>query len=474
MFDKVLIANRGAIACRIIRTLKQMNIRSVVVFAEADAGSLHVRMADEAYSLGEGSAAQTYLDQQKLFDIIARSGAQAVHPGYGFLSENPEFASRCEHQGVVFIGPDAGSMKTFGLKHEARALAEKFSVPLIPGTGLLSDQSVAIIAAGEIGYPIMLKSTAGGGGIGMQVCHSRAELEQSFTSVVRLSENNFANGGVFLEKYIARARHIEVQAFGDGMGGVIALGERDCSAQRRNQKVIEETPAPNLSPQLRRSLHDTAVALLAGVNYASAGTVEFIYDAGIEVSTFFDSMLAKVIVHAEDRESAIAGLSSALARCQLYGIETNARYARQVLTETVFKNGDMTTSYLDSWKFTSPTLEVIAPGTLTSIQDLRARQGYWKIGVPPSGPFDNCSFRLGTRLLGNDDSCAGLEITLGGPTLKFNLPAQVQSSLKQPLLYKKHPQVSRLILRIQTQENPDIPLILQCIIFRPTAIGANR
>ncbi len=532
MFDKVLIANRGAIACRIIRTLKQMNIRSVVVFAEADAGSLHVRMADEAYSLGDGGASQTYLDQQKLFDIIAKSGAQAVHPGYGFLSENPEFASRCEHQGVVFIGPDAGSMKTFGLKHEARALAEKISVPLIPGTGLLASQAAAIIAAGEIGYPVMLKSTAGGGGIGMQVCHSRSELEQSFTSVVRLSENNFANGGVFLEKYIARARHIEVQAFGDGMGGVIALSERDCSAQRRNQKVIEETPAPNLSPQLRRSLHDTAIALLAGVNYASAGTVEFIYDAdskefyflevntrlqvehgiteeiynidlvewmleqacepmvdlqqryqrlvprghaiqariyaenpargfqpsagilsevnwpdtpdapdtnsvncklridswitsGIEVSTFFDPMLAKVIVHAEDRESAIAGLSSALARCRLYGIETNARYARQVLTQTVFKSGDMTTSYLDSWKFTSPTLEVMAPGTLTSIQDLRARQGYWKIGVPPSGPFDNYSFRLGTRLLGNDDSCAGLEITLGGPTLKFNLPAQV-------------------------------------------------
>src|SRR5690606_27646525 len=189
-------------------------------------------LADETYSLGEGGPAQTYLDQDKLFAIMRQSGAQAVHPGYGFLSENAAFAERCEREGVVFLGPTPAQMQAFGLNHSARALAKQAGVPLPPGTELLATVEEALAAAETIGYPVMLKSTAGGGGIGMQLCYSGQELEKHFASVKRLGENNFANGGLFLEKFVERARHIEVQIFGDGQGHAIALGERDCSSQR--------------------------------------------------------------------------------------------------------------------------------------------------------------------------------------------------------------------------------------------------
>jgi len=278
MFNKVLIANRGAIACRIIRTLKEMGVGSVAVYSEADADSRHVLDADEAWSLGEGAAAHTYLDQNKLIAIAKQTGAQAIHPGYGFLSENPDFARRCVDEGLVFLGPTPEQMVAFGLKHEARALAEAANVPLLPGTGLLTSLDEALEKAETIGYPVMLKSTAGGGGIGMQRCYSAEELTGAYASVKRLSENNFSNGGMFLEKFIERARHIEVQLFGDGQGNVVAIGERDCSAQRRNQKVIEECPAPNLTEGVRKALQQTAVKLGQQVKYRSAGTVEYVYD----------------------------------------------------------------------------------------------------------------------------------------------------------------------------------------------------
>ncbi len=279
MFTKVLIANRGAIATRIIRTLKKLNIKSVAVYAESDADSLHVRTADEAYSLGEGAAAQTYLDRKKIIAIAQQTGAQAIHPGYGFLSENSGFVAECEAAGLVFIGPTAEQMITFGLKHKARELAQAAGVPLCPGTDLLQDLAAAKTAAAEIGYPIMLKSTAGGGGIGMQLCNSENDLVAAFDSVKRLGKNNFADDGVFLEKFIAAARHIEVQVFGDGKGTAVAIGERDCSSQRRNQKVVEECPAPNLPEQQRKVMQQTAEQLLASVSYRNAGTVEFIYDS---------------------------------------------------------------------------------------------------------------------------------------------------------------------------------------------------
>ncbi|MBF0266901.1 MAG: ATP-grasp domain-containing protein, partial [Gammaproteobacteria bacterium] len=237
MFKKVLIANRGAIATRIIRTLKQMQIASIAIYAEADEGSLHIIQADEAYSLGDGLVNETYLNQDKIFDIIKLSGAEAVHPGYGFLSENPDFVKRCEDNDIVFLGPDVKQMSAFGLKHSARELALKNQVPLLPGSDLIQNKQQALQLADEIGYPIMLKSTAGGGGIGMQLCWNQEELDKAYESVKRLSEANFSNNGLFLEKFVQQARHIEVQVFGDGQGKVISLGERDCSAQRRNQKV---------------------------------------------------------------------------------------------------------------------------------------------------------------------------------------------------------------------------------------------
>ena len=288
MFTKVLIANRGAIATRIIRTLKKLNIKSVAVYAEADAESLHVRLADESFCLGDGGAAQTYLDRQKIIAIAQQTGAQAIHPGYGFLSENATFVAECEAAGIAFIGPTAAQMQTFGLKHKARELAQAAQVPLCPGTDLLSDLAAAIKTAAEIGYPIMLKSTAGGGGIGMQLCDSEAELIAAFDSVKRLGKNNFADDGVFLEKFIAAARHIEVQVFGDGAGKAVAIGERDCSSQRRNQKVVEECPAPNLPEAQRQAMQRTAEQLLSSVSYRNAGTVEFIYDAQDEKFYFLE------------------------------------------------------------------------------------------------------------------------------------------------------------------------------------------
>ncbi|WOD29549.1 urea carboxylase [Alloalcanivorax xenomutans] len=524
MFKKVLIANRGAIATRIIRTLKTLGVTSVAVYADADADSRHVSLADEAYCLGDGSAASTYLNQDKLLTLMAEQQVDAVHPGYGFLSENPDFVERCEAQGIAFIGPTPEQMRDFGLKHTARKLAEDNQVPLLPGTGLLTDPEQALAAATGIGYPVMLKSTAGGGGIGMQICHDAESLRKAWDTVRRLSANNFSNDGVFLEKYIERARHIEVQVFGDGKGQAVTLGERDCSAQRRHQKVVEETPAPNLPEEVRRTLHDTARRLMAAVQYRNAGTVEFILDqdtnrfyflevntrlqvehgvteqvygadlvswmvrlaagelpplehlagdltprghsiqvrlyaedpnkdfqpsagllttvrfpeadgqrlrldhwieAGLTVSPLYDPMLAKVIVHEDDRERALAALEQALGDTLVEGIETNREYVLAILADPAFRQGRMTTRYLNDFRYQPDTLDVLAGGTLTTVQDYPGRGGYWPVGVPPSGPFDSLSFRLGNRLLGNDENAAGLECTLNGPTLRFNRDTRI-------------------------------------------------
>ncbi len=279
MFEKLLIANRGAIACRILRTLRALHVQGVAVYSEADAASLHLLEADEAHSLGEGGAAGTYLAVDKILAIARSSGAKAIHPGYGFLSENAAFAQACEEAGIAFVGPTPEQLRVFGLKHTARALAKMHGVPMLEGTGLLDSIDDALSAAEIIGYPVMLKSTAGGGGIGMRVCRSAAELSESFEAVKRLGQNNFSDSGVFIEKYIQRARHLEVQVFGDGHGEVLALGVRDCSVQRRNQKVLEETPAPNLPDGMGEALCTAAIKLAKAVNYRSAGTVEFVFDS---------------------------------------------------------------------------------------------------------------------------------------------------------------------------------------------------
>ena len=278
MFRKVLIANRGAIACRIIRTLRRMGVASVAVYSEADRHSLHVDQADEAVCIGPAPAAQSYLSVAALLDATQRTAAQAIHPGYGFLSENAGFAEACASHGMVFIGPTPQQMRDFGLKHTARQIAAKNGVPMLPGSGLLEDVDAALRAADEVGYPTMLKSTAGGGGIGMRLCASPNELRDAFEAVSRQSQASFGSSSLYLERFVSEARHIEVQIFGDGNGSVIALGERDCSVQRRNQKVIEETPAPRLPDSVRENLQQSAVRLGKAVHYQSAGTVEFIYD----------------------------------------------------------------------------------------------------------------------------------------------------------------------------------------------------
>ncbi|MGZ0656851.1 urea carboxylase [Coraliomargarita sp. W4R72] len=278
MFKKVLIANRGEIACRIIRTLDQLQVASVAVYSEADRDAPHVAMAGESFCLGPAAVSESYLKADKILEIAKACGAEAIHPGYGLLSENADFASACEAAGLAFIGPTAESMLAFGLKHEARRLAEENSVPLLPGSPLLKSLEDAKPIALGIGYPVMLKSTAGGGGIGMQICADEEALVEAYDRVERLSQSHFGQGGIFLEKFVVHARHLEVQIFGDGQGHVVSLGVRDCSTQRRNQKVIEETPPANVSSAVIDGMQSAALQLAEAVNYRSAGTVEFIYD----------------------------------------------------------------------------------------------------------------------------------------------------------------------------------------------------
>ncbi len=278
MFSKVLVANRGAIACRILRTLRAMGIASVAVYSEADVHSLHVLEADESVLLGGAPASESYLAVDKVLEAAKATGAEAIHPGYGFLSENVAFARACEAAGIRFIGPRPQHIEAFALKHTARALAQGAGVPILPGTGVLATSEAALAVAQTLGYPVMLKSSGGGGGIGMRVCPDAGALLEAWEPAMRLSGSNFGDSGLYLEKFVARARHIEVQIFGDGRGEVIALGERDCSAQRRHQKVLEETPAPNLASSTREAMLGAAVLLGRSVAYANAGTVEFIYD----------------------------------------------------------------------------------------------------------------------------------------------------------------------------------------------------
>ena len=511
MFKKILVANRGEIACRIIRTLDRMGIASVAVHSEADVNSLHVAAAGEAVCLGPAAVAESYLRADKVLEAARATGAEAIHPGYGFLSENAGFAEACAAAGIAFIGPTPEQIRRFGLKHAARALAEQAGVPLAPGSDLLDSAEAARDAATRIGYPVMIKSTAGGGGIGLQLCRHEFEMAELFGRVARLARSHFSDAGIFLEKYVERGRHIEVQIFGDGKGRVVALGERDCSTQRRNQKIIEETPAPGLSDALRAQLRDTAVRLGETVGYASAGTVEFIYDTatgafyflevntrlqvehgvteavtgidlvewmirqaagedfsldppaprgasievrlyaedpardfrpssglltrarfpetarvetwvedGSEITPYYDPLIAKLIVAGADREAALARLSGALDRTEIAGIETNLDYLRQLVADPVFVSGAMTTRSLDRFAYAPLSVEVLHAGTQTTIQDHPGRQGYWHVGVPPSGPMDDVSFRLANVAIGNAPGMAALELTVSGPTLRFN------------------------------------------------------
>nr|WP_240969157.1 urea carboxylase [Streptomyces sp. HNM0575] len=511
----MLVANRGEIAVRIIRTARRLGLRTVAVFSDADRAAEHVRLADHAVRLGPGPAKESYLDADRVLRAARESGAGAIHPGYGFLSEDASFARRCAEEGVVFVGPTPRQLELFGDKHSARAAAEAAGVPLSPGTGLLPDVDAALAAASRIGYPVMLKATGGGGGIGMQACHDAAELADAWARVERVAAASFSSSGLFLERLVEQARHVEVQVFGDGHGRVVTFGDRDCTLQRRNQKVVEEAPAPGLPDRLRRRLADSARDLCASVDYRSAGTVEFVHDAargevcflevntrlqvehpvteeihgvdlvewmlrlargesglvrepgeprghavearlyaedpgrghrpgtglltrvelprglpgirvdswieaGTEVTGFYDPMLAKVTAHGADREEAMNRLAHGLDATRVDGVETNLGLVRAALDDADVRSAAHTTATLAAVADPTPRIDVVSPGTLTTVQDWPGRTGLWHVGVPPCGPMDDLSFRLGNRALGNDEGAPGLECTLQGPALRFS------------------------------------------------------
>ena len=279
MFSKILIANRGEIACRVIRTAKAMGIGTVAVFSEADTDALHVAMADEAIAIGPAPTAESYLVSERILEAIERTDSDAVHPGYGFLSENPEFARELAELGVTFIGPPVGAIEVMGDKIASKKLAQEAGVNSVPGhLEVLDDVDHAARVAESLGYPVMLKASAGGGGKGMRVVNTEAEVREGFTSAVNEAKSSFADGRVFAEKFIEQPRHIEIQVLADGHGNYIYLGERECSIQRRHQKVIEEAPSPFLDEKTRQAMGEQAMALARAVDYRSAGTVEFIVD----------------------------------------------------------------------------------------------------------------------------------------------------------------------------------------------------
>lgn len=517
--DTVLVANRGEIAVRLLGAARALGLRTVAVFSDADRGAPHVRLADDAVRLGPAAPAESYLRTDAIVAAAQASGAGLVHPGYGFLSEDADFADAVERAGLVFVGPTPDQLRAFGTKHTARAAAKAAGVPVFAGSELLRDAAAAVAAADAIGYPVMLKATGGGGGIGMHVCRDAAELRTAFSRVARLAERSFGAAGVFVERFVDGARHVEVQIFGDGAGRVVSLGDRDCSLQRRNQKVIEEAPAPALPDAVRAQLHESSRALAASVSYRSAGTVEFVYDPargeasflevnarlqvehpvteavtgvdlaawmfrlargesdflttylgsgsttgrvpvrghavearvyaedpfrnyrpstgtitavsfpggarvdtwiedGTEVSAFYDPLLAKVITEGADRDEAFDRLAHALEATVVHGIETNLGTLCAALGHDDVRLARHSTATLATVPDPRPRITVERPGLLTTVQDLPGRIGLWHIGVPPSGPMDDLSFRLGNRALGNAEGAAGLECTASGPALR--------------------------------------------------------
>ncbi len=499
-FRRVLVANRGEIACRVIATLRRRRVDSVAVFSDPDRASAHVRQADAAVALGGETAADSYLRADLIVRAALDTGAEAVHPGYGFLSESAAFARAVEAAGLAFVGPTPAQIEEFGDKDRARALARAAGVPLLPGTGVLPHLEAAAAEAAAIGYPVLLKATAGGGGIGMARCDGPGDLADAWARVTRAGTASFGSGALFIERFLPVARHVEVQVVGDGRGAVAVLGDRDCSVQRRNQKVLEEAPAPDLDPQMRAGLHEAARALARSVDYRSVGTVEFLVDpargefhflevntrlqvehgvtelvtgldlvglmldvaggadvppdaepsghavearlyaedpargfqpsaglltavrfppgvrvdtwidTGTEVTPLYDPLLAKVLVPGDDRAAAIAGLGRALAATEVAGVETNREWVRAVLDDPRFGGVAHGTRTFEDLPFRPPTIEVLAPAGHVTVQDWPGRLGYWAVGVPPSGPMDDRSFRLGNRAVGNPDGRRGARV----------------------------------------------------------------
>ena len=450
MFTKILIANRGEIACRVAATARRMAVRTVAVYSDADAQAKHVAACDEAVHIGGNAPADSYLRWERILKAAHATGAQAIHPGYGFLSENEEFAQACADAGLVFIGPPPHAIQAMGLKSESKQLMEKAGVPLVPGYhGRRQEAAFLKSEAEKIGYPVLIKASAGGGGKGMRAVERSADFDAALVSCQREAANSFGDDAVLIEKYVQRPRHIEIQVFGDTQGHYVWLFERDCSVQRRHQKVLEEAPAPGLAPALRRQMGEAAVAAARAVDYVGAGTVEFIVEQqpsgemtfffmemntrlqvehpvteaitgldlvewqlrvasgeplpltqdqlridghaiearicaenpdkqflpatgtlrtyrkpvstsfkrspvriddgvreGDAISPYYDSMIAKLIVHGATREEALARLDEALAQIHIVGLATNVQFLRHVTRSASFANADLDTALI--------------------------------------------------------------------------------------------------------------------------------
>ncbi|MEK5487337.1 acetyl-CoA carboxylase biotin carboxylase subunit [Lysinibacillus sp. FSL M8-0355] len=441
---KVLIANRGEIAVRIIRACKELGIQSVAVYSEADADALHVKLADEAYCIGPKLSKDSYLSFPALLSVAEKTGADGIHPGYGFVSENADFAEACENAGIKFIGPSSDSIKIMGIKDVARTTMEAAGVPLVPGTGIVPDIETGKEWAAQIGYPVIIKATAGGGGKGIRVARTEEDLVKGIDITQKEAAAAFGNPGVYLEKFIEYFRHCEIQVLADGYGNVVHLGERDCTVQRRMQKLVEEAPSPALSSARRAEMGAAAVKAAQACNYEGAGTIEFIYDyqedkfyfmemntriqvehpvtemisgvdlvqqqlkiasgeklpftqddiqlngwaiecrinaenayknfmpsagtvdtyvtpggygvridsavyAGYTIPPYYDSMVAKLIVHADTREEAIAKMNRALSEFEVSGpgINTTIPFHQALMNNDVFKSAQFNTKFLE-------------------------------------------------------------------------------------------------------------------------------
>ena len=443
-FKKVLIANRGEIALRIIRTCKELGINTVAVYSEADRDCLHVRFADEEVCIGRGPASESYLNIQRILSAAEITNADAIHPGYGFLAENAEFSEICSQSQFVFIGPTADNIRKMGDKATARRLMIESGIPVIPGSnGTLAEEKDALVAAAEIGYPVILKATAGGGGKGMRIVRNEKELKGAFSIARAEAAGAFGNPALYLEKYLENPRHIEIQVIGDQSGNVFHLGERDCSIQRRHQKLVEESPCPIMTEQLRSRMGECAVKAASSIGYIGAGTVEFLVDddfnfffmemntriqvehpvtemvtgldlvkeqisvaegnrisfkesditfkghaiecrinaedpkrdfmpcpgeittfhppggLGVRVDThiyqsykippYYDSLLAKLIVHGLDRAEAIARLKRSLDEFIVLGVPTTIDFLKEIVSDSRFISGDLDIQFLEKF-----------------------------------------------------------------------------------------------------------------------------
>ena len=443
MFNKILIANRGEIAVRIARACRNMGIRSVAIYSKEDAGSLHVQLADQRVCIGEGPAKNSYLNMDRIIMAAKNVGADAIHPGFGFLSENSEFVRRCEENGLTFIGPTADVIDKMGNKSQARSTMMDAGVPVVPGTKEpVYDAEVGAKLAEEIGYPVMIKASSGGGGKGMRVAESADEFEFQFNMAQRESANAFADDTMYIERFVQNPRHVEIQIMADNYGNVVALGERDCSVQRNHQKLIEESPSPAITAETREAMNKYAVLAAKTVGYTNAGTIEYIVAptgefyfmemntriqvehgvtemvtgtdliieqirvamgeplsftqedvqikghaiecrinaeipsmnfmpspgvvthmhlpagngvrvdsalyAGYRIPSEYDSMIAKVIVHAPDREAALRKMSCALDEMVILGVETNLDFQYQIIKNPVFAEGKADTGFIEN------------------------------------------------------------------------------------------------------------------------------